>query len=61
LSAEKLFEEIFSAERLEVCSYGNVLAATAFLYGLAEEELRREELEAYDPHYPVIVAVRAVK
>jgi glycosyltransferase involved in cell wall biosynthesis/SAM-dependent methyltransferase len=61
LSAEKLFEGIFSAERLEVCSYGNVLAATAFLYGLAEEELRREELEAYDPHYPVIVAVRAVK
>lgn len=41
--------------------YGNLLAAVAFLYGLAAEELRPEELAAYDPHYPVLAAARVVK
>ena len=44
-----------------VTGYGNVLSATAFLYGLAEDELRPHELNACDPQYPVIVAARAVK
>jgi SAM-dependent methyltransferase len=41
--------------------YGNLLAAVAFLYGIAAEELRPEELAAYDPHYPVLAAARVVK
>jgi SAM-dependent methyltransferase len=44
-----------------VAGYGNLLAAVAFLYGIAAEELRPEELAAYDPHYPVLAAARVVK
>ena len=38
-----------------------MLAATAFLQGVAAEELEARELDAYDPRYPVIVTARAVK
>jgi hypothetical protein len=40
---------------------GNVLAATAFLYGLAAEELSREELDHLDLRYPVTIGIRATK
>ena len=40
---------------------GNVLAATAFLYGLASEELRPAELNHHDPDYQLVIAIRAVK
>jgi SAM-dependent methyltransferase len=36
-------------------SAGNVLTATAFLQGLAAEELRPEEFDVVDPLYPIIV------
>jgi SAM-dependent methyltransferase len=44
-----------------IVGYGNLLAAVAFLYGIAAEELRPDELAAYDPHYPVLAAARVVK
>ena len=34
--------------------YGNILAVVAFLYGIAAEELSREELDFDDPVYPLI-------
>jgi glycosyltransferase involved in cell wall biosynthesis len=61
LSARRLFEEAFSASGLSVETHGNVLAATAFLQGLATEELRKEELDYNDADYEVTIAVRAVK
>jgi hypothetical protein len=60
-SAQRLFEEVFSAERVETRSYGNVLASTAFLHGISAPELRPEELEHNDRCYPVVITVRAVK
>jgi hypothetical protein len=53
--------EVFGTPQLEVGSHGNVLAAVAFLHGLAAEELARDELDSTDPYYPVIVAARARK
>jgi hypothetical protein len=44
-----------------VDTYGNVLAAIAFLHGLAREDLSDRELDVRDDFYPVVVAVRAVK
>jgi hypothetical protein len=44
---------------VSVESHGNVFAATAFLQGVAAEELDRAKLEPRDTSYPVIVAVRA--
>jgi SAM-dependent methyltransferase len=56
-----LLEERFPSERVTMAVYGNVLAAIAFLHGLAQDELSPGELNVCDPHYPVIVAARAVK
>jgi glycosyltransferase involved in cell wall biosynthesis len=51
----------FEPAHVDIESYGNVLAATAFLYGLAEHEIREKDLDASDPFCPVIVAARAKK
>jgi SAM-dependent methyltransferase len=61
LSARRLLEDTFPSEAVHVEAYGNVLTATAFLYGLAAHELRRAELDVRDPDYEVIIAVRAQK
>lgn len=60
-SMRRLGEEVFGDGNVEVRSYGNVLAATAFLYGMADSDLRAKELDAHDRLYEVIVALRAVK
>jgi SAM-dependent methyltransferase len=60
-SLRRLGAEAFGEETVEVQSYGNVLAASAFLYGLAESDLRAAELDARDPLYEVVVGLRAVK
>ena len=51
----------FPADCVHLESYGNVLAATAFLQGLASEELKNEELITRDPDYEMLIAVRAQK
>ena len=57
----RLLETRFGIGQVNIVDYGNVLSATAFLYGLAEHELTVPELDARDPYCPVIVAGRAVK
>lgn len=61
VAARRLLEEQFAPERVTIEAHGNVLAATAFLYGISAEELSQAELEANDAAYPVIVTARAVK
>jgi hypothetical protein len=56
-----LFEKAFPDSIVEVKTYGNVLASTGFLYGLAVDELRRDELEFDDPEYQMVITVRVVK
>ena len=60
-SLRRLAEEAFGGDEVEVETYGNVLTAAGFLYGLAASDLKPEELDATDRLYEVIVAVRAVK
>ena len=60
-SALRLFEEAFEPGSVTVESYGNVLAATAFLHGLGIEELDEDELRARDPEYPLVITVEAIK
>jgi glycosyltransferase involved in cell wall biosynthesis len=61
VSARRLFEDAFRPGEVRVHGYGNVLAATGFLHGMAAGELRPEELGQHDPCYPLVVTVRAVK
>ena len=60
-SARRLFSETFDADAVDTQTFGNVLSATGFLYGLATEELTRKELDFHDPDYQLIVGVRAIR
>jgi SAM-dependent methyltransferase len=61
LSARLLFGEAFPGANVHVDSFGNVLAATAFLHGLAAEELRPPELDHRDRDYEFLITIKAVK
>jgi SAM-dependent methyltransferase len=61
ISMRRLLQEVFPPDRVQVQSYGNVLAAVALLHGLAVEELEPDALEHWDPEFEVSIAVRAVK
>jgi SAM-dependent methyltransferase len=61
LSARRLFEEAFAEGTVEVETHGNALAATAFLQGIAMEELQPCELDHHDPVYQVLITIRATR
>ncbi|MBD2358446.1 methyltransferase domain-containing protein [Tolypothrix sp. FACHB-123] len=61
ISVQKLFDEFFPQANVLINTYGNVLAATSLLQGLAAEELQKQELDYHDPSYQVLISVRAVK
>jgi glycosyltransferase involved in cell wall biosynthesis/SAM-dependent methyltransferase len=60
-SMRKLMDETFPGAEVTIVSHGNVLAATAFLQGLAAKELQMHELRHNDPQYELVITVRAVK
>ncbi len=60
-SITRLLSEIFPAENVNVETYGNVLVATAFLYGIGLPEVKKEQMDFKDPHYQVIISAIAVK
>lgn len=61
LSAQRLFEEVFPKENIQVETHGNALAATAFLQGLAVQDIPKGKLDYHDRSYEVTITVRAVK
>jgi SAM-dependent methyltransferase len=60
-AVRRMFGDVFTPAGVTVEAHGNVLAAGAFLQGLAVRELTPRELDVRDPAFDVIVAVRAVK
>jgi SAM-dependent methyltransferase len=60
-SLGRLAADEFPEGSFAVDARGNVLAATAFVQGIAHQELTVAELDHYDPDYPVTVTLRAVK
>jgi SAM-dependent methyltransferase len=61
-SIERLLTDAFGRRPVTVVSYGNALAATAFLQGIAIEDLPDPSLlDASDADYPVVVAAVAEK
>ncbi|MBB1286136.1 methyltransferase [Flavisolibacter sp. BT320] len=61
MSIKRLFEDVFGAGNVEVTSYGNCLTAVSLLRGIAVEELNRNDLDVFDPDYPVIISIKAIK
>ena len=61
LATRRLCEDTFPGADVEIEAHGNVLAAVAFLEGLAVRELRGEELDHHDPDYELLITLRAVK
>src|SRR5207249_2755476 len=60
-SMHRLFADVFGGGNVRVEAHGNVYAATAFLQGMAVEEVDIAKLCVEDAAYPVIVTVRAQK
>jgi SAM-dependent methyltransferase len=61
VSLRRLFGERFGVDQVQVDTFGNVLSAAAFLYGIASQELGAAELGFTDPSFPVTLGVRAMK
>lgn len=60
LSIRKMMEEVFGEGNVEITTYGNVLAATAFLQGLAVDDLPDVcLLDKCDLDYQVTIGVKA--
>jgi SAM-dependent methyltransferase len=53
-----LLQRSFPGDTVRVEGRGNVLASVAFLMGLAQEELRAEELGREDPSFPLVACAR---
>jgi SAM-dependent methyltransferase len=60
LSAQRMFAEVF-AENVTIRAHGNVLTSISSLLGLAMDDLRKSELDFFDPDYEQLITVRAVK
>jgi SAM-dependent methyltransferase len=61
LSMQRLFQAAFGSDHVRVESRGNVLAASAFLQGLAAEDVSPTDLEFRDPDFQVSIALWAKK
>ncbi len=59
--ARRLVEDSFAPSQTSCDVFGNVLTTTAFLHGLAAEELTDQEYDVGDPYFPAITGIRARK
>lgn len=57
----RIMDETFPESQTEINTYGNVFTATSFLYGMGLQEVPPSKLNFHDPHYQVIVTVKAQK
>jgi hypothetical protein len=60
-SIEQILSEVFVGVPAIVKSYGNVLVASAFLFGLGAPELNKQQLDYFDPHYQLVVSAAVKK
>lgn len=58
---EKVFNEFFPSQNIELQGYGNILVAIGLLHGVSSSELQPHELEYHDNNYEIIITVKAVK
>src|SRR5205085_10292985 len=56
-AVQRIFGDVFGDSKVQIEAHGNVLVATAFLYGMAADELTKEELDYKDRDYEALVTV----
>lgn len=62
LSLKRMIGEVFGQDNVHITTYGNVLAATAFLHGIAVEDIPNISLlEMTDDDYQMTIGVKAIK
>lgn len=61
LSLKKLFEQYTHSENISINTYGNPKIATAFIYGLCQEDIDYDELEWHDTSTQVIITAVITK
>ena len=62
LSIRKLMESVFGEGHVEIVTFGNALAATAFLQGLAVDDLPDTFLlDKKDQDYQITIGIKATK
>ncbi len=61
VAVRRLFAEEFGEGVAEVEALGNILAAVAFLHGIAAEEFGEADLFEADPQFQMLITVRAVR
>jgi glycosyltransferase involved in cell wall biosynthesis len=59
-SVQRILAEVFPGPA-DINTHGNVLIASAFLYGMGVNEVKKEQLDYKDPHYQVIITARVTK
>ncbi|MEX0686712.1 MAG: methyltransferase domain-containing protein [Balneolales bacterium] len=57
-SMELIMEETFPQAQYEIETFGNVLSASAFLYGISRLEVSRSELDYNDRLYQVLITLK---
>lgn len=55
LSLQKLLETVVPKDKITIEVFGNVKSATALLYGLSVEELKKEDMDYFDQDYQVTI------
>ena len=61
ISIKRILEETFDVNNITVDAFGNILTATAFLYGMGLQEVHKNKLDYYDPSYQVTITAIATK
>lgn len=60
-SCSRIFAHSFGAANISVTCFGNVATCTAFLQGMAFQELTQKQLTTDDAAFPLLICIRAVK
>lgn len=60
-SIKKMLKEVFNPENFIIQTHGNVLTASAFLFGMGATELSKQKLDDHDPHYQLIITAVVTK
>jgi len=61
LSAQRMFGDRFGPDNITIRAHGNVLTSVAALLGLAAEDLKKRELDHFDPDYEQVITVKAIR